>query len=131
MISFLKSLFGKKNEDGQPNSNGADKKKEKPKYHKISPKEAMEMMGDKNAIIVDVRTKEEYKQGHIPKAVALPANQIARKASTVLPKKNQVILVYCYSGGRSRPAAKALVRQGYTNVYDFGGLVRWNGKIVK
>lgn len=130
MISILKNLFGMKDNAEQSNSNGAAKKAEKPKYHKISSKEAMEMM-DKNTVILDVRTREEYNQGHIPKAVALPANQIMRKAASALPKKDQVILVYCYSGGRSRPAAKALVRMGYTRVYDFGGLIRWSGKLVK
>ncbi len=99
-------------------------------YTKITPEEAQEMMDD-TVIILDVRTQEEYDEGHIPNALLVPDTEIKDKADTALPDKEQTILVYCRSGRRSASAAKELLDMGYTKVFDFGGILYWNGKIEK
>ncbi|MCT4596908.1 MAG: rhodanese-like domain-containing protein [Vallitalea sp.] len=103
---------------------------EKPKYIKITPEEAKEMMVEGN-IILDVRTQEEYNQGHIEGAKLLPVDSISAGKLEDLPNKDQIILVYCRSGNRSATATKALVNAGYTNVYDFGGIIDWPYEVVK
>lgn len=103
---------------------------EKVEYKKITPTEAMEMMND-DVVILDVRTQAEFDEGHIPNAVLLPDTEITQRAEEVLPDKEQTILVYCRSGRRSALAAKALLDLGYTDVYDFGGILDWTGEIVK
>ncbi len=77
------------------------------------------------SVILDVRTKAEYDEGHIPGAVLLPDNEISELAPTVLPDKDAVILVYCRSGRRSEAASKKLIELGYTNILDFGGIIDW------
>lgn len=99
-------------------------------YRKITSKEAKEMMDGGGAIILDVRTTEEYAAGHIADAVLLPDFDIAAKAETVLTDKEATILVYCRTGRRSEGAAKKLVELGYTGVYDFGGIVDWPYEVV-
>ncbi len=99
-------------------------------YKKITPEEALEMM-DGTAVILDVRTQEEYDEGHIDGAVLLVDTEIKSKAEDVLTDKSQKILVYCRSGRRSAQAAKELIAMGYTNVYDFGGILDWTGEIIK
>lgn len=103
---------------------------EKAEYRKIASKEAMDMMGE-DVVVLDVRTQAEFDEGHIPNAVLLPGTEIMQRAEEVLPDKEQTILVYCRSGRRSEMAAKELIQLGYTNVYDFGGILDWNGEIVK
>ena len=76
-------------------------------------------------IILDVRTQEEYDQGHIPDAIVISHEEIAEKAEEVLTDKEQLILVYCRSGRRSKIAAEALVELGYTNIKEFGGIIDW------
>lgn len=98
-------------------------------YHKISAKEAKEMMDTQEVIIVDVRTQEEYDEGFIENAILIP-NETINEAPTELPDKDAVILVYCRSGNRSRQAANKLVDLGYTNIYDFGGIIDWPYEIV-
>ena len=95
----------------------------------ITALEAELMMLD-DAIIIDVRNRDEFEQGHIPGAILIPAPEIRENAERVLPDKNQVILVYCRSGARSATAARELVSLGYTEVYDFGGILDWHGEIV-
>ncbi len=116
----------------QEGPNDAELKEEAPKaeYRKITPSQAMEMMGG-DAIILDVRSQSEFDEGHIPNAVLLPGNEIAQRAEEMLPNKDQTILVYCRSGRRSALAAEELVYLGYTNVYDFGGILDWTGDVVK
>ncbi len=99
---------------------------------KISGDEAAEMMSG-DVVIIDVRTQDEYDEGHIPNAVLLPYDTItAENAGATAPDKDQTILVYCRTGRRSEAAAKALIELGYTAVYDFGGLeTDWNGAVVK
>jgi rhodanese-related sulfurtransferase len=99
-------------------------------YIKITAQEAQEMMGE-DVIIMDVRTQAEFAEGHIPNALLLPDNEIKQRAEELLPDKEQTILVYCRSGRRSELAAKELIQLGYTNVYDFGGILDWTGDVVK
>lgn len=101
-------------------------------YQKISTEEAKEMMEkDEYGVILDVRTLDEYKEGHIEGAILLPINEIKEKAETTLYDKEEVILVYCRSGSRSEVAAKELIDMGYINVYDFGGIIDWPYEVVK
>lgn len=92
-------------------------------YQRINAEKAKEMMQDTSVIILDVRTQEEYAQGHIPNAQLLPLDQIDQIAD--FAAKNDTILVYCRSGNRSAQAADYLVQLGYVNVYDFGGIISW------
>jgi len=95
-------------------------------YRKIKPEEAKEIMEDGRAyILLDVRSNAEYKESRIDGAVLLPHDEIAARASAVLPDKDARILVYCLSGVRSADAAKALVALGYTGIYDMGGIADW------
>lgn len=96
---------------------------------RISATEAMEMMTD-DVIILDVRNPDEFAQSHIPNAILLPLPEIWDNAENVLTDKNQTILIYCRSGVRSAYAAQELIELGYTNVYDFGGIIDWHGDIV-
>ena len=82
-------------------------------------------------IILDVRTQEEYDQGHIPGAIVISYEEIAEKAEDVLTDKNQLILVYCRSGRHSKIAAEALVELGYTNIKEFGGIIDWPYEIER
>ncbi|MBE0601680.1 MAG: rhodanese-like domain-containing protein [Firmicutes bacterium] len=101
-------------------------------YHKISAQEAKQVMdSEENVIILDVREQYEFDAGHIPNATLLPVGSIRALAAEQLPDKNQKILVYCRSGNRSRSAANDLVALGYTQVYDFGGIIDWPYDVVK
>ncbi len=92
----------------------------------ITAKEAKEIMdSQKGYVILDTRTQEEYDESHIPGAILIPYDQILEKAESVLTDKNQLILVYCRSGRRSKIAAEALVELGYTNIKEFGGILDW------
>ena len=104
----------------------------KPKYHRISPKEAKEIIDSDEAVtVLDVREPYEFKSGHIQNAVLLPSGVLPVKAADVLPDKDAKILVYCLSGARSAGSARKLVKMGYTNVYDFGGIANWPYNVVK
>jgi len=100
-------------------------------YKKISAEDAKDIIDSEDVIVLDVRTPEEYKEGHIESAVLLPVNDIKDKAGEVLTNKDAKILVYCRSGNRSATAAKELIEMGYTDVYDFGGIMSWPYEIVK
>lgn len=101
-------------------------------YKKIKGDEAATMM-DGDTVVLDVRTQEEFEDGHIQGALLLPYDTItAETAEELLSDKTKTILVYCRTGRRSEIAAKALIELGYTSVYDFGGITSdWNGKVVK
>ena len=103
----------------------------KAEYKKITSDEAKKMMETQKVIVVDVRTLEEYTEGHIPNAISVPLETIENKAEAKLKNKDDLILVYCRSGRRSREAALKLIEKGYTNVIDFGGIKDWNGEVVK
>ena len=95
-------------------------------YVNITAEEAKQIMdSEEGYIILDVRTREEYDQGHIPGAIVIPHEEIAEKAEDVLTDKDQLILVYCRSGRRSKIAAEALVELGYTNIKESGGIIDW------
>ena len=101
-------------------------------YTQITQEEAKEMMKkDDGHIIIDVRRQDEYDEGHIPGAVLIPNESITDKQPEELPKLDQIILVYCRSGRRSKEASQKLADIGYTNVYEFGGINTWTGEIVK
>ena len=92
----------------------------------ITAEEAKQIMdSEEGYIILDVRTQEEYDQGHIPGAIVISHEEIEEKAEEVLTDKDQLILVYCRSGRRSKIAAEALVELGYTNIKEFGGIIDW------
>ena len=95
-------------------------------YVNITAKEAKEIMDtEAGYIILDVRTQEEYDGGHIPGAIQISHEEIEARAEEVLTDKDQVILVYCRSGRRSKIAAEALTELGYTNIKEFGGIIDW------
>ncbi len=98
---------------------------------KITAKEAKVEIDKGNVIILDVRTKEEYTSGHIENSILIPVNDIEKEVENILKDKEQKVLIYCRSGNRSSQAAKLLVKMGYTNVYDFGGIKDWPYEIVK
>lgn len=101
-------------------------------YEQIGGAEAKALMDSESGyIIIDARTQEEYDEGHIPGAILIPEYEIADRAEKELPDKDQLILVYCRSGRRSKIAAEELVKLGYTNVKEFGGIIDWEYEIVK
>ena len=99
-------------------------------YTQISQDQAKEMMAKEDGhIIVDVRRMDEFETGHIPGAICIPNESIGTEQPEDLPDLNQIILVYCRSGNRSKQAAQKLFDMGYTNVYEFGGIIDWTGEI--
>ena len=101
-------------------------------YDQISGAEAKALMDSESGyIIIDARTQSEFDEGHIPGAILIPEYEIAERAESELSDKNQLILVYCRSGRRSKIAAEELVKLGYTNVKEFGGIIDWEYEIVK
>lgn len=104
---------------------------EKGSYIQIDQETAKEMMlRDDGHVIVDVRRQDEYDAGHIPGAILIPNESIGTERPEQLPNLDQIILVYCRSGNRSKQAAQKLFDMGYTNVYEFGGINTWTGEIV-
>lgn len=100
-------------------------------YRQISAEEAAEIMAqEENYILLDVRTLEEYQEQHIPGAICIPNEDIGSDEISALPDKDQCILVYCRSGNRSKQASEKLVKLGYTNVVEFGGIIDWPGETV-
>jgi rhodanese-related sulfurtransferase len=101
-------------------------------YKQITGAQAKALMdSETNYIIIDARTQSEYDAGHIEGAILMPETEVAKRAEIELPDKDQLILVYCRSGRRSKIAAQALVDLGYTNVKEFGGIIDWEYEIVK
>lgn len=101
-------------------------------YEQITQAEAKAIMDSGvECIIIDARTEEEFAQGHIPGAILIPEYEIASRAEAELPDKNALILVYCRSGRRSKIASQELVKLGYTNVKEFGGIIDWPYDVVK
>lgn len=100
-------------------------------FRQISQDEAKEMMRrDDGHVVVDVRRQDEYDAGHIPGAILIPNESIGSERPALLPDLDQIILIYCRSGNRSKQAAKKLFEMGYTNLYEFGGINTWTGEIV-
>ena len=101
-------------------------------YKQITTEEAIIMMAEESDyIILDVRTPEEYESGHIKDAINIPNEIIGDKEIAELPDKEQLIMIYCRSGNRSKQASEKLVELGYTNVVEFGGINTWTEEIVK
>ena len=100
-------------------------------YRQISMDEAVTMMAQETGyIILDVRRPDEFAAGHIPNAINVPNETIGTAEIPELPHKDQLIMVYCRSGRRSKEAAEKLVKLGYTNIVEFGGILDWKGEIV-
>ena len=101
-------------------------------YEQITAEQAKTIMDtEKDYIIIDARTEEEFAEGHIKNAILIPEYEIATRAEKELPDKEQLILVYCRSGRRSKIASEELVKLGYTNVKEFGGIIDWPYDVVK
>ena len=100
-------------------------------YRQIAMDEAVDMMAQETGyIILDVRRPDEFAAGHIPNAINVPNESIGTSDIPELPDKNQLIMVYCRSGRRSKEAAEKLVKLGYTNIVEFGGILDWKGEVV-
>ena len=100
-------------------------------YRQITMDEAVTMMAQETGyIILDVRRPDEYAAGHIPHAINVPNETIGTSEIPELPDKNQFIMVYCRSGRRSKEASEKLVKLGYTNIVEFGGILDWKGETV-
>ena len=100
-------------------------------YIQIDQEKAKEMMAVNDGhVVVDVRRVDEYASGHIPGAILIPNESIGTEKPDQLPDKDQIILVYCRSGNRSKQAAQKLADMGYTNIYEFGGINTWTGEVI-
>ena len=98
-------------------------------YMQISESDALELMAEeKDYIILDVRTPEEFEERHIVGAINVPNETIGTEEIAELPDEDQMILVYCRSGNRSKDASQKLVELGYTNIIEFGGINNWTGE---
>ena len=101
-------------------------------YMNITAREAKEIMDTQTGyVILDTRTQEEFAEGHIPGAILIPYDEVMEKAEGILTDKDQLILVYCRSGRRSKLAAADLVALGYTNIKEFGGIIDWPYETTK
>ena len=124
MLLISLSLFGMTACDGENGKSST--------YEQITAEQAKTIMdAEKDYIIIDARTQSEFDEGHIPGAILIHEYEIAERAESELSDKNQLILVYCRSGRRSKIAAEELVKLGYTNVKEFGGIIDWEYEIVK
>ena len=104
----------------------------KASWVQIDQETAKQMMeADDGHVIVDVRRQDEYDAGHLPGAILIPNETIIDERPAELPDPEQVILIYCRSGNRSKQAAQKLADLGYSNIYEFGGITTWTGEIVK
>ena len=124
MLLISLSLFGMTACDG-----GNEKSST---YEQITAEQAKTIMDtEKDYVIIDARTEEEFAEGHIENAILIPEYEIANRAEKELTDKEQLILVYCRSGRRSKIASEELVKLGYTNVKEFGGIIDWPYETVK
>ena len=122
MLLISLSLFGMTACDGGNNVT----------YEQITAEQAKTIMDtERDYVIIDARTEEEFAEGHIEDAILIPEYEIAQRAEKELPDKEALILVYCRSGRRSKIAAEVLSKLGYTNVKEFGGIIDWKYEIVK
>ena len=103
---------------------------EKINYKHVSQEEAKAVLAkNPDAIILDVRTLDEYEKKHIPHAVNLPLEDLRNDKFEQIPDKNQTLLLYCWTGRRAQDAAQLLVDKGYKNVYEMGGIIDWTGPV--
>ena len=139
MFALVIAGCGAKNESNVTIIGGADgptsvflaSKNDKNSYTQIDQETAKLMMdiGDGH-VIVDVRRQDEFDEGHIPGAICIPNESIIDTQPEELPNLDQIILVNCRSGRRSKEASQKLFDMGYTNVFEFGGIIDWTGEIV-
>ncbi len=128
VVSLVIGGCAKSKKAGDGRSSEKDKKNE---YTMISQDEAKKMMEEQDGhVVVDVRREDEYAEGHIPGAILVPNESIDDEQPAELPDLDQVILIYCRSGNRSKQASQKLVDIGYTNIYEFGGIIDWTGEVV-
>ena len=124
MLLISLSLFGMTACDGENGKTAA--------YEQITAEQAKTIMDtEKDYVIIDARTEEEFAKGHIENAILIPEYEIKDRAEKELPDKDQLILVYCRSGRRSKIASEELVKLGYSNVKEFGGIIDWPYEVVK
>ena len=129
VIMLSLSIFGFASCDGAGSSAGDNTSVT---YEQISAEKAKSIMDtEKDYIIIDARTEEEFAEGHIEGAILIPEYEIAERAQKELPDKDALILVYCRSGRRSKIASDELTKLGYTNVKEFGGIIDWPYETVK
>ena len=101
-------------------------------YMNIGPEKAKEMMENlESFVLLDVRSEEEFSEGHIPGAIVIPHEEISERAENEIPEKDVPVFVYCRSGRRSKIAAEELVKLGYSEIYEFGGIGDWPYEIEK
>ena len=141
MLAVTLSLFGfsacNNNDDNINNNNSTETTLENSTnkeitYEIISQAQAKDIMDNStDYVIVDARTSEEFSEGHIKNAINLDYEEVTQKAESLLPDKNQLILIYCRSGRRSKIAAESLCQLGYTNVKEFGGIIDWQYEVVQ
>ena len=140
MLAVALSLFGFSacnNDDNINNNNSTETTLENSTnkeitYEIISQTQAKDIMDNStDYVIVDARTSEEFNEGHIKNAINLDYEEVTQKAESLLPDKNQLILIYCRSGRRSKIAAESLCQLGYTNVKEFGGIIDWQYEVVQ
>ena len=114
------------------NTTETEENQQEMSYERISQEEARQLMEQEDGyIILDVRTEAEYEEGHISGAICIPNETILDEMLEELPNKEQLILVYCRSGNRSKQASQKLAELGYTNIKEFGGIIDWDGDIEK
>ena len=124
MLLISLSLFEMTACDGENNKTST--------YEQITAEQAKTIMDtEKDYVIIDARTEEEFAKGHIENAILIPEYEIKDRAEKELPDKEQQILVYCRSGRRSKIASEELVKLGYSNVKEFGGIIDWPYEVVK
>ena len=124
MLLISLSLFGMTACDGDNEKTST--------YEQITAEQAKTIMdNEQDYIIIDARTEDEFAEGHIEGAVLIPEYEVADRAEKELPDKEQLILVYCRSGRRSKIASEELVKLGYTNVKEFGGIIDWQYELVE
>ena len=133
LLTFLfTSCTGEQNSSSTAQNTNSNTDSTVKAYRQITMNEAASMMkSEKDYIILDVRRPDEFSAGHIPNAINVPNEIIGTSEISELPDKDQLILVYCRSGRRSKEASQKLVDLGYTNIVEFGGILDWSGETVK
>jgi len=132
VLALLVAVFSGCSSRNIENNREESTEPSKVSFTSITPEEAkMRLDRDAEVILLDVRTKEEYGDGHIEGSILIPVDNLEEEAGKNLPDKETPIFVYCRSGNRSLVAANILVDRGYTNVYDLGGIGDWPYGVVK
>ena len=132
LLCVMLCACGQVNQSGVPHGPEVKETEAQMTYEQITQEEAKALMAEaENYIILDVRTEAEYAEGHIPGAICVPNETIGDQMPEELPNKDQLILVYCRSGNRSKQASEKLAKLGYTNIKEFGGINTWTGDVVK